>query len=205
MPILTVVQWVLYLLLSVSLVMLLALSCNLLGLSIAFRRSRRTPPKYEPATEILEYPRVLVQLPAFNEGMLIERAIRAAAMDWPRDRLSIQVLDDSTDGSEGVSQRIAEELRRTGVDIQVIHRRDRTGFKAGALANGLLRDDSPYIAVFDADFVPPPDFLRRTVPVLMADDELAFVQARWEHLNAGENMLTRAQAVMLDAHFGVEQ
>jgi cellulose synthase/poly-beta-1,6-N-acetylglucosamine synthase-like glycosyltransferase len=205
MPVLTVVQWVLYLLLSVSLVMLLALSCNLLGLSIAFRRSRRTPPRHEPATEILEYPRVLVQLPAFNEGMLIERAIRAAAMDWPRDRLSIQVLDDSTDGSEAISQRIADELRRMGVDIQVIHRRDRTGFKAGALANGLLRDDSPYIAVFDADFVPPPDFLKRTVPVLMADDELAFVQARWEHLNAGENMLTRAQAVMLDAHFGVEQ
>ena len=96
-------------------------------------------------------------------------------------------------------------MRRTGVDIQVIHRRDRTGFKAGALANGLLRDDSPFIAVFDADFVPPADFLKRTVPVLMADKELAFVQARWEHLNAGENMLTRAQAVMLDAHFGVEQ
>ena len=148
---------------------------------------------------------MLVQLPAFNEGMLIERAIRAAAMDWPRDRLTIQVLDDSTDGSEAISRRFADELRRTGVDIQVIHRRDRAGFKAGALANGLLRDDSPYIAVFDADFVPPPDFLKRTVPVLMADKELAFVQARWEHLNAGENMLTRAQAVMLDAHFGVEQ
>jgi len=185
--------------------MLLALSCNLLGLSIAFRRSRRTPPRYEPATEILEYPRVLVQLPAFNEGMLIERAIRAAAMDWPRDRLSIQVLDDSTDGSEAISGRIAEEIRRTGVDISVIHRRDRAGFKAGALANGLLRDDSPFIAIFDADFVPPADFLKRTVPVLMTDRELAFVQARWEHLNAGENMLTRAQAVMLDAHFGVEQ
>ena len=96
MPVLTVVQWVLYLLLSVSLVMLFALSCNLLGLSIAFLRSRRAPPRYEPATEISEYPRVLVQLPAFNEGMLIERAIRAAAMDWPRDRLTIQVLDDST-------------------------------------------------------------------------------------------------------------
>ena len=148
---------------------------------------------------------MLVQLPAFNEGMLIERAIRAAAMDWPRDRLTIQVLDDSTDGSEAISQRFADELRRTGVDIQVIHRRDRAGFKAGALANGLLRDDSPFIAVFDADFVPPPDFLKRTVPVLMADKELAFVQTRWEHLNAGENMLTRAQAVMLDAHFGVEQ
>jgi cellulose synthase/poly-beta-1,6-N-acetylglucosamine synthase-like glycosyltransferase len=210
MPVLTVVQWVLYLLLSVSLVMLFALSCNLLGLSIAFLRSRRAPPRYRPAAEISEYrisdyPRVLVQLPAFNEGMLIERAIRAAAMDWPRDRLTIQVLDDSTDGSEAISRRFADELRQTGVDIQVIHRRDRVGFKAGALANGLLRDDSPFIAVFDADFVPPPDFLKRTVPVLMADKELAFVQARWEHLNAGENMLTRAQAVMLDAHFGVEQ
>jgi cellulose synthase/poly-beta-1,6-N-acetylglucosamine synthase-like glycosyltransferase len=185
--------------------MLFALSCNLLGLSIAFLRSRRTPPRYEPATELSEYPRVLVQLPAFNEGMLIERAMRAAAMDWPRDRLTIQVLDDSTDGSEAISRRFADELRRTGVDIQVIHRRNRSGFKAGALANGLLRDDSPFIAVFDADFIPPADFLKRTMPVLMADKELAFVQARWEHLNAGENMLTRAQAVMLDAHFGVEQ
>jgi len=97
--------------------MLFALSCNLLGLSIAFLRSRRTPPRHEPATEVSEYPRVLVQLPAFNEGMLIERAIRAAAMDWPRDRLTIQVLDDSTDGSEEISRRVAEELRRTGVDI----------------------------------------------------------------------------------------
>lgn len=209
MPVLTVVQWVLYLLLSVSLVMLFALSCNLLGLSIAFIRSRRKPARsqvaVETALEIVEHPRVLVQLPAFNEGMLIERAIQAAAMDWPRDRLTIQVLDDSTDGSEEISRRFAEELRLTGVDIEVIHRRDRMGFKAGALANGLLRNDSPYIAVFDADFVPPSDFLKRTVPVLMADSELAFVQARWEHLNAGENMLTRAQAVMLDAHFGVEQ
>jgi cellulose synthase/poly-beta-1,6-N-acetylglucosamine synthase-like glycosyltransferase len=213
MPVLTVAQWVLYLLLSVSLIMLFSLSCNLLGLSIAFLRSRRTVPGYRSAAEIVtipvldgvEYPRVLVQLPAFNEGMLIERAIRAAALDWPRDRLTIQVLDDSTDGSEVISQRIADELRRTGVEISVIHRRDRAGFKAGALANGLLRDDSPYIVIFDADFVPPADFLKRTVPVLMADRELAFVQARWEHLNARENLLTRAQAVMLDAHFGVEQ
>jgi hypothetical protein len=111
MPVLTVVQWVLYLLLSVSLVMLFALSCNLLGLSIAFIRSRRKPARsqvaVEMAAEIREYPRVLVQLPAFNEGMLIERAIQAAAMDWPRDRLTIQVLDDSTDGSEEISRRFA--------------------------------------------------------------------------------------------------
>jgi cellulose synthase/poly-beta-1,6-N-acetylglucosamine synthase-like glycosyltransferase len=206
MPVLTVVQWVLYLLLSLSLVLLFALSCNLLSLSVAFLRGHRaTPQRRGPMEPLTLYPRVLVQLPAFNEGTLIERAIRAAVMDWPRDRLSIQVLDDSTDGSEEISRRFADELRTTGVDITVIHRRDRTGFKAGALANGLDRNDSPYVAIFDADFVPPADFLKRTIPILMADRGLAFAQARWEHLNARQNLLTRAQAVMLDAHFGVEQ
>lgn len=209
MPVVTVVQWLLYILLSLSLVMLFALSCNLLGLSVAFLRSRRgaqrTGPERLVVTAPEDHPRVLVQLPAFNEGMLIERAIRAADLDWPRDRLTIQVLDDSTDGSEAISRRFADDLRRAGLDITVIHRRDRAGFKAGALANGLERDDSPFVAIFDADFVPPADFLKRTVPILAADRGLAFVQARWEHLNAGQNLLTRAQAVMLDAHFGVEQ
>ncbi len=106
-------------------------------------------------------PTVLVQLPLFNEGELVERILAAVmALDWPRDRLQIQVLDDSVDGSLALSRHAVAALRKDGVEIELLHRVERTAFKAGALAAGLERSDAPFVAIFDADFVPPPSFLR---------------------------------------------
>src|SRR6266481_635286 len=151
-------------------------------------------------------PRVLVQLPVFNERHVIDRLIEsAAAIDWPRDRLEIQVLDDSTDDTTTMARRHVERLQAQGVRATLVRRADRSGFKAGALRWGLARSDAEFVAIFDSDFVPPRDFLRRCIGPLLADPGLALVQARWEHLNATESLLTRAQALQLDAHFAIEQ
>jgi cellulose synthase/poly-beta-1,6-N-acetylglucosamine synthase-like glycosyltransferase len=148
------------------------------------------------------FPRVLVQLPLYNEAGVAERAIDAAArLDWPA--LEIQVLDDSTDETTAAVERAVGRAR--GVPIAVIRRAAREGFKAGALAAGLARSDAPFVAVFDADFVPAPDFLRRALPLFGAGERVACVQGRWDHLNRGQNWLTRAQAVGIDAHFLVQQ
>ena len=151
-------------------------------------------------------PHVLVQLPVCNEGPLALRvAASAAAMDWPRDRLTIQLLDD---GDIEHHEALAAEVRAlvpAGIHVQILRRGDRKGFKAGNLAFGLSHSDAPFVAVLDADFVPPRDFLRRTVPALLADSGLAFVQARWGHANRAANWLTRVQGLLLDAHFAVEQ
>ncbi|MCG6942996.1 MAG: glycosyltransferase [Thiohalocapsa sp.] len=157
-----------------------------------------------PAEEAL--PTVLVQLPLYNEGELVERALASiAALDWPRERLVIQVLDDSTDGSLAASRRAVAGLRLRGWRVSLHHRTLRSGFKAGALAAGLEVCDAPFVAIFDADFMPAPDFLRRTIGVLLADSNLGHVQARWLHANRDASMLTRAQARLLDGHFRVEQ
>jgi cellulose synthase/poly-beta-1,6-N-acetylglucosamine synthase-like glycosyltransferase len=182
------------------------LACNLLVLAVLHFVSRRpdTAPAVDPAVEA--FPPVLVQLPVYNEPGVVGRAIAAAAaLDWPRERLRIQVLDDSTDETGQVVESLIGPLRAGGLDIRQIRRARRAGYKAGALANGLLHDDSPYVVIFDADFVPAPDFLRQTMPTLLADGRLAFVQARWEHLNARDSKLTAAQAAMIDAHFAIEQ
>ena len=151
-------------------------------------------------------PRVLVQLPVCDEGALAVRVAAAAArLDWPRDRLEIQVLDDGpADKHEALVASIAR-ITPDDVRMYVLRRGERTGFKAGNLAFGLKHNDAPFVAVFDADFVPPSDFLKRMVPALMADPGLSFVQARWGHANRNRNWLTRAQGFLLDAHFAVEQ
>jgi cellulose synthase/poly-beta-1,6-N-acetylglucosamine synthase-like glycosyltransferase len=187
---------------------LAALGLNLLvlwtiGQIIARRRS---PPPETDLPPDSELPRVLVQLPVYNESAVVARLLQAvASLDWAPDRLRIQLLDDSTDGSDQLSATLVERLKRDGFDIGLIRRRDRREFKAGALANGLAQDDSPFVAIFDADFVPPRHFLRRAMAPLLADRKLAFAQARWEHLNASENPLTAAQGMMIDAHFVIEQ
>mgnify|MGYP001597313010 CR=1 FL=1 len=152
------------------------------------------------------FPHVLVQLPVCNEGPLALRVAAAAcAIDWPRDRLTIQLLDDGdSDGHDALARDI-RALVSADTDFQVLHRGDRKGFKAGNLAFGLAHSDAPYVAVLDADFVPPADFLKRTVPVLVADNGLAFVQSRWGHANRAANWLTRVQGLLLDSHFAVEQ
>jgi cellulose synthase/poly-beta-1,6-N-acetylglucosamine synthase-like glycosyltransferase len=150
------------------------------------------------------WPTVTIQLPVFNEPRVIERLIDAVArLDYPRDRLEIQVLDDSTDETTGRARRAVERHRSSGLDIHLLHRACRSGFKAGALTAGLARARGELLAVFDADFVPSAGFLRRMVPTF-DDPEVGMVQARWGHLNRGRSALTAAQAVMLDAHFLLE-
>ena len=159
----------------------------------------RPPAGFEPL------PRVTVQLPMFNEPHVAGRIIEAACrLDYPRELLQIQVLDDSTGDSAAVARLVCDRLRGEGFDIEHIHREDRIGFKAGALAHGLNSATGELIAVFDADFVPPPDLLRRVVDHF-TDPEVGMVQTRWEHLNAKQSWLTRVQALCLDAHFIIEQ
>jgi cellulose synthase/poly-beta-1,6-N-acetylglucosamine synthase-like glycosyltransferase len=166
------------------------------------------PPRERAATlpPDRELPRVLVQVPVYNEPTVVERAVRSAGrLDWPRDRLSIQLLDDSTDLTSDMAAHAVARLRKEGIDAHHVRRADRSGFKAGALAAGMALDDAPYVAVFDADFVAPPAWLRLTMAEMLAHPRAAFVQTRIEWGNGERNWLTRAQRLMQDAHFAVEQ
>ncbi|MEZ5362789.1 MAG: glycosyltransferase [Bryobacterales bacterium] len=152
-----------------------------------------------------EWPRVTVQLPVYNERFVVESLLEAACrLDYPCGKLEIQVLDDSTDQTARIARRAVERLAAAGNPIRYLHRSDRTGYKAGALAAGLAQAEGELIALFDADFSPAPDFLRRTVPHF-ADPSVGCVQARWEYRNREESLLTRVQGMLLDAHFVVEQ
>jgi cellulose synthase/poly-beta-1,6-N-acetylglucosamine synthase-like glycosyltransferase len=151
-------------------------------------------------------PHVVVQITVCNEGALVERAITsAAALDWPRDKLHTQICDDSDDATTELACAAVMPLAASGLDIAVLRRRDRTDFKAGNLREAMNQTPHEFFAIFDVDYVPPADFLRRAMVPLIADPALGFVQARWDFLNAGENALTRAQAIALDAHHGIEQ
>jgi cellulose synthase/poly-beta-1,6-N-acetylglucosamine synthase-like glycosyltransferase len=189
-----------------SVLLLLALlSAQLVALG-CFRLFRPAPRVRLPLLPDEALPSVLVQLPVRDEGALAVRVAAAAArLDWPRDKLEIQLLDDgSAEHHEELARAVMEAVPR-GVKIAILRRNERTGFKAGNLAFGLKHSEAPYVAIFDADFVPPADFLRRTVPALIADSGLAFAQARWTHANRNLNWLTRAQGLLLDSHFVVEQ
>ena len=167
-----------------------------------FNRHRRTYPR--PAERFTDLPRVTVQLPIYNEGAVAQRIIDAAArLDYPKDRLQIQVVDDSTDESAKVAEQRVEYWAQQGVDIQYLHRTDRTGFKAGALQAATQSATGELIAIFDADFVPPHSFLKRTVHYF-TEPKLGMVQTRWAHLNRNDSMLTRGQAILLDGHFVIE-
>ena len=149
-------------------------------------------------------PRVTVQLPIFNEMYVTERLIGAVAkLDYPRELLEIQVLDDSIDETQGIARACVDRHRADGLDIVYVHRTNRRGFKAGALEHGLLTAKGEFVAVFDADFIPGPDFLRRTIHHF-TDPGVGMVQARWGHLNREYSALTRAQAILLDGHFVIE-
>jgi cellulose synthase/poly-beta-1,6-N-acetylglucosamine synthase-like glycosyltransferase len=153
-----------------------------------------------------DLPAVLVQIPAYNEGKLVERAVAAAtALDWPRDRLQIQLLDDSSGPSAEFARATVLKFQQMGHDVVLMQRTDRSGFKAGALKAGLACTNQPFVAIFDADYVPQSDFLRRCMPPLLSDPGLAFVQARCDFLNAEQNRVTRAQRVILESHFAGEQ
>ncbi len=192
--------------------MLVALfGANSLLLAVLYLRDRRVRPSQsrdmtpDLPDNPLKWPMVTVQLPVYNELFVVSRLIDAVAcLDYPRSRLQVQVLDDSTDETSRLTRARVAHHRASGLDIEWLHRQERKGFKAGALAAGLETARGDLIAVFDADFVPPPDFLRRTVPHLVADASLAFVQARWGYLNARYSALTRAQTIALDGHFVVD-
>ena len=152
-----------------------------------------------------ELPTVLMQLPIYNERYVVERLLRAAAkLDYPRDKLTIQLLDDSTDETTEIASRVIAELAKTGVNIQHIRRVDRSGYKAGALQAGLALDKSEFIAIFDADFIPQPDFIKRII-VYFSNSKVGMVQTRWDHLNANYSTLTKILSFGIDAHFSMEQ
>ena len=154
----------------------------------------------------MDLPKVVTQIPVYNEYNVIERSMRAAAaMLYPQGRHVIQVLDDSTDETRALVDRVALELRAAGHDIQVVRRSMRTGFKAGALSHGMSLTDAGFFSIFDADFIPPQEFLMRTVPVLLMKKNVGLVQARWGHVNERASLLTFAQGLGIDAHFAVEQ
>jgi cellulose synthase/poly-beta-1,6-N-acetylglucosamine synthase-like glycosyltransferase len=178
---------------------------NGLLLAVLYWRHRRQPCP-EPHVPTGQLPPVTIQLPLYNEKHVAECLIDAVAeLEYPRSRLQVQVLDDSTDETARLAEARAAFHRERGLDIVVLHRDDRAGFKAGALAQAMPQARGDLVAIFDADFRPHPDFLLRTVPHLVADEGLGMVQARWSHLNAEYSLLTRAQALALDGHFAVEQ
>ncbi len=166
-------------------------------------RNIKPAPKRRFAEE--ELPRITVQLPLFNELYVVERLIESVSkIDYPRHLLEIQVLDDSTDETVKIAEATVNRYREQGFDISYIHRTDRTGFKAGALENGMKLAKGQLMAVFDADFTPKPDCLRKMVD-FFADEKIGMVQMRWGHINANYSLLTRIQEVLLDGHFVVEQ
>ena len=158
----------------------------------------------QPKATFEKLPRITVQLPIYNERYVVGRLLEAATrLDYPRELLEIQVLDDSTDETRIVSSRLVSEYASAGYPVTYLHREDRTGFKAGALDEGLKCARGEFIAIFDADFVPPPDILKRMVHYF-SDSKVAVVQGRWTWINSEYSALTQVEAIMLDGHFIVE-
>jgi cellulose synthase/poly-beta-1,6-N-acetylglucosamine synthase-like glycosyltransferase len=171
------------------------------------RDAQQQPKAAVPIDDLLA-PMLTIQIPLYNERATASVAIRAAAaQDYPRERLEIQVLDDSTDETTAIVASTVAELQAQGVRIEHIHREHRKGFKAGALANGLACSEGELVAIFDADFAPPPNFARRLILELRTFDDsgVAFVQARWGFVNSDENLVTLAQALLIDRHFYVQK
>ena len=171
----------------------------------AYGRHTAIKASYFQKMDPRDWPRVTVQLPVYNECYVVERLIEAVCrLDYPKELLEIQVLDDSTDDTVGIAQSVTTRMKRQGFDIVHLHRKDRSGFKAGALAEGLRQAKGELMAIFDADFIPNADFLMETVP-RFADPDIGMLQTRWGHVNGNYSLLTRAQSMGIDGHFGVEQ
>jgi cellulose synthase/poly-beta-1,6-N-acetylglucosamine synthase-like glycosyltransferase len=180
----------------------------LIGINIFERATGQLLGKPHTSAHLSEasLPHVLVQIPVFNEPAMVADCLRsAAALDWPQERLHIQLLDDSTDETTAIAKAVVCELGARGYDISHLHRTERCGYKAGALAAGLAQSEVPFVAVLDADFRPPANWLRAVLPALIADPSASFVQSRCEFANYRTNWLTRAQGLMFDAHFVIEQ
>lgn len=193
------------------LVLVLFYSILQLSLAVAYVRNKRKKKKHpesfpaEPIYDPTITPKVTVQLPMFNELYVAERIIEtAAAFDYPADKLQIQVLDDSTDETVDVIAKKVAEVKARGINIQHIHRVDRTGYKAGALDDAMDQVEGDFIAIFDADFIPDSDFLQKTMPSFN-NDKVGVVQTRWGHINKTYSILTELQAFGLNGHFAIEQ
>ncbi len=166
-----------------------------------FRHRKRVP---VPKGAFAELPPVTIQLPMYNERLVAKRIIETTcAVDYPREKLQIQVLDDSTDNTQQIARDTVEAMRAQGFNVEYIHREDRTGFKAGALAHGLATATGEFVTIFDADFLPDPQILQRSIHHF-TDPRVCVVQTRWEHLNSHDSLLTRSQAMFLDGHFAIE-
>ncbi len=191
-----------------ALLLILIYSVMQMSLVINYRTRYRRNQKHQNPNNLSdnqEVPFVTIQLPVYNEMYVVERLIEVVSkFNYPIDRFEIQVLDDSTDESFEISKRKVEEIKKKGINIELIQRPDRIGFKAGALDYGMKSAKGEFIAIFDADFIPDPDFLQKTVPHF-DNDKVGVIQTRWGHINKNYSMLTRLQAFGLDAHFTVEQ
>src|SRR4029450_4787467 len=167
-----------------------------------YMKNKGQAPKPLAVPDVL--PRVTIQLPIFNEMYVADRVIDAVCeMDYPRDLLEIQVLDDSTDETRDIAESAVQRHAAKGLNIRYLHRVDRRGYKAGALEAGLGEATGEFVAIFDADFIPSHDFLQRTLPHF-SDGRVGMVQARWGHINQDYSLLTKIQSILLDAHFVLE-
>ncbi len=192
---------------TIALIIIFAYSLTQLNLLFNYLRAQRTKddaPKWD-LSDPDQIPYVTIQLPVYNELYVMKRLLdNIALLEYPKEKLEIQVLDDSTDESLQTTKTHIEQLYKTGLDIVHITREDRSGFKAGALKEGLIKAKGDFIAIFDADFLPEPNWLLRTIPYFI-DRNIGVVQTRWGHINREYSLLTRVQAFALDAHFTLEQ
>ncbi|WP_031427284.1 cellulose synthase family protein [Flavimarina sp. Hel_I_48] len=200
-------QTAIIILYTLALTLVLVYSLAQLHLLINYLKAKKkedTAPKFD-FQKAEEIPTVTVQLPLYNELYVTERLLKnIALLEYPKDKLEIQVLDDSTDETLVTTRAQIQKLQQTGLDIKHLTRTDRQGFKAGALKEGLQSAKGEFIAIFDSDFIPKPDWLRNTIPYFK-DDKVGVVQTRWGHLNRDFSILTRIQAFALDFHFMLEQ
>jgi cellulose synthase/poly-beta-1,6-N-acetylglucosamine synthase-like glycosyltransferase len=188
----------------ISLFYIFLFSLSQLHLTWIFLRNKRNHPP-SPDENVAFEPSITIQLPIYNEKYVVERLIDAiTALDYPKNKLEIQVLDDSTDETSQIILKKLESIRPLGLNVKFIHREDRQGYKAGALQHGFKLATGEFIAIFDADFLPSHDFLKNTIPHFY-DESIGVVQTRWAHLNRDYSILTQLQAFALDAHFSIEQ
>jgi cellulose synthase/poly-beta-1,6-N-acetylglucosamine synthase-like glycosyltransferase len=171
----------------------------------ALQRHAEIKKRFYQDCSVNNWPRVTIQLPIFNERYVVERLIESVCrFDYPKELLEIQILDDSTDDTVDIVRALAQQMKDRGLDIQYVHRDNRRGFKAGALKEGLKTAKGELLGIFDADFVPQPEFLKETIPHF-TDPKVGMLQTRWGHINSDYSLLTRAQSIGIDGHFGVEQ
>src|SRR5690606_33034628 len=202
-----IVETIIIVVYTISLLLIFIYAVAQLNLLFNYLTSKRKKPNSEvfDFSNPDEIPFITIQLPVYNEMYVMERLLdNISKIDYPHDKLEIQVLDDSTDETVETTRKHVENLSLSGLDIKHITRTDRSGFKAGALKEGLKIAKGEYIVIFDADFLPNENWLKRTIPYFK-DKTIGVVQTRWSHINRNYSILTKIQAFALDAHFTLEQ